>query len=190
MENNLPNYSIIWRRLDCPGHEATLLSFYTSNWHLSGTAVFVQNKQPCRLDYQIICDAEWKTLSARVYGWIGNKTTDTRLEVISGQRWQLNQVDCPVVTGCMDLDLEFSPSTNLFPIRRLALEIGQEMKVRAAWLRFPSFALEPLQQIYRRIDARTYHYEIAGGGFSTELRVNAIGFVNTYPNVWRAEETI
>jgi len=59
--------------------------------------------------------------------------------------------------------------------------------VQAAWLRFPSFALEPLEQRYRRIDDATYRYGSAGGKFVAELRVNAAGFVTHYPNVWQVE---
>ena len=87
----------------------------------------------------------------------------------------------------IDLDLNFSPSTNLLPIRRLGLVVGQEAAVQAAWLRFPSFTLEPLAQRYRRLDATTYRYESAGGEFVTELRVNAAGFVTRYPAYWDAE---
>ena len=111
------------------------------------------------------------------------------VEVDEG-RWRLNGADCPDVTGCIDVDLNFSPSTNLLTIRRLELEVGEEAKVRAAWLRFPSFALEPLEQLYRRIDATTYHYESAGGEFVARLQVNADGFVVNYPNFWRAESFV
>ena len=91
------------------------------------------------------------------------------------------------MAGCIDLDLNFSPSTNRLPIRRLGLAIGQEAQVRAAWLRFPSFTLEPLEQIYRRLNATTYRYESAGGKFVAELQVNAAGFVTHYPNFWIEE---
>ena len=84
--------------------------------------------------------------------------------------------------GCIDLDLNFSPSTNLLPIRRLDLAIGTEAKVRAAWLRFPDFTLEPLDQLYRRTDLASYRYESGGGTFVTELRVTEAGFVAHYGN--------
>lgn len=90
------------------------------------------------------------------------------------------------MAGCIDLDLNFSPSTNLLPIRRLGLAIGEEAKVNAAWLRFPGFTLEPLEQLYRRIDRTTYRYESAGGKFVAELRVNTAGFVTHYPNFWQS----
>jgi len=99
----------------------------------------------------------------------------------------MNGKECPEVAGCIDLDLNFSPSTNLLPIRRLNLAVGQEAVVRAAWLRFPGFTLEPLEQLYRRVDATTYRYESAGGRFVANLQVNAEGFVTYYPKFWQAE---
>jgi uncharacterized protein len=180
--------SILWRRLDCPGHEAARLFFQDDCWNLQGTAVFSHQRFPCRLDYHIVCDLRWHTRSASVVGWVGDRLIEIELTVSSDQRWRLNEGDPPEVAGCIDLDLNFSPATNLLPIRRLDLAIGQEGEVRAAWLRFPSFTLEPLSQLYRRIDETTYRYESHGGDFLTELTVNEAGFVTRYPNLWEIEE--
>src|SRR4029453_5002589 len=46
-------HSIFWRRLDHPGHEAAWLFFNDDFWHLHGTAVFLHNNVACRLDYRI-----------------------------------------------------------------------------------------------------------------------------------------
>ncbi|MGH7495125.1 MAG: putative glycolipid-binding domain-containing protein [bacterium] len=63
--------TILWRRLDRPGHESARLSFQRSHWHLAGTVVFAHDQLPCRLDYSILCNSHWQTLSARVArdGW-------------------------------------------------------------------------------------------------------------------------
>jgi uncharacterized protein len=188
MEKNELTHSILWRRLDRPGHESAHLFFEAPYFHLEGSAVFAHDRKPCRLDYEIICDSHWRTLSANVGGWVGNQTIKIKLAVSSDQRWQLNEKDCPEVAGCIDLDLNFSPSTNLLPIRRLELAVGQQAQVQAAWLRFPSFTLERLIQVYRRIDETTYRYESGGGSFVTELNVDPTGFVTNYPDSWRAEE--
>ncbi len=66
--------SMLWRRLDLPGHEFCRLSFQDSNWHLAGTAVFAHNQQPCHLNYLVICNSEWKTLSGRVGGFVGDES--------------------------------------------------------------------------------------------------------------------
>ena len=68
-----------------------------------------------------------------------------------------------------------------------AFSVGKEAKVRAAWLRFPSFTLEPLEQLYRRVAESRYRYESAGGRFVAELEVNAAGLVTLYPGFCQAE---
>jgi hypothetical protein len=179
--------SILWRRLDRPGHEFARLSFQDSSRLLTGTAAFAHELQACRLDYLIVCDSEWRTSSCRVTGWLGNQSIDIEITVDALANWRINGTACPAVAGCIDVDLNFSPSTNLLPIRRLDLEIGAEADVQAAWLRFPSFALERLDQRYRRVGPETYRYESAGGTFVSELEVNVAGFVTLYPNLCEVE---
>jgi hypothetical protein len=179
--NNMADESILWRRLDRPGHESARLTHLESSWRLSGTAVFAHERQPCRLNYLIDCDSDWRTVSANVTGWLGNQSIEIEISVDGAGRWTMDGTDCPPVSGCTDVDLNFSPSTNLLPIRRLELEIGTESEVQAAWLRFPSFKLERLDQRYRRIDNGKYRYESAGGAFVAELEVNSAGFVTRYP---------
>lgn len=183
----MTNPAILWRRLDQPGHESARLSLQETGWHLAGTAVFAHQQQPCRLDYLVVCDSQWQTVSGRVAGWVGDEGVEIELSVDSARRWWVNGTECPEVEGCADLDLNFSPSTNLLPIRRLNLAVGQEAEVTAAWLRFPSFSLEPLKQTYRRIAAATYRYESGGGTFVRELPVHASGFVTDYPDFWTLE---
>jgi hypothetical protein len=177
--------SILWRRLDRPGHEAAQLRATPAEWHVAGAAVFGHDGVPCRLDYSIACDLDWRTRRADVTGWVGNTVVERRIRVEDS--WLLDGETCPAVSGCTDIDLNFSPSTNLLPIRRLRLAIGQSASVRAAWLRFPSFELELLEQVYHRIDEYTYRYESAGGSFVVVLQTDATGFVTEYPGFWSME---
>jgi hypothetical protein len=179
---------ILWRRLDAPGHEASRLAARDGGWELAGCAVFSHEARPCRLDYRIACDAAWRTRTARVTGWVGSTEIRVEIEADEHGRWTLNGAPVPAVQGCTDVDLNFSPSTNLLPIRRLALAVGREAEVNAAWLRFPSFALERLPQRYRRNAARTYRYESGGGAFATELDVDDAGLVTHYPSFFRVED--
>ena len=181
------NQSILWHRLDQPGHEAARLSYHESAWHLNGTAVFAYEQQPCRLDYLVVCNEMWHTEFGRVEGWVGDTPVEIKIVVDVHQHWWVNEVECSAVAGCIDLDLNFSPSTNLLPIRRLDLAIGQAAEVRAAWLRFPNFVLEPLEQVYHRNNVASYRYESAGGTFVADLSVTTAGLVSEYPNLWRVE---
>jgi hypothetical protein len=179
--------SILWRGILFPGHEACRLVSQESGWQMEGTAVFSHEGQICRLDYRIRCDSGWQTVSAKVRGWLDKRVIDIQIKTDTNGRWWLNEVEQPSVMGCMDVDLNFGPSTNLLPIRRLDLAIGQAAEVRAAWLPFPSFELEPLSQLYRRLDETTYQYESNGGQFVAVLKVNRAGFVVDYSGLWLAE---
>ncbi len=184
------NQTILWRRLDEPGHEFAQLFFEDPVWRLSGTTVFAfgrQERRPVRLDYVVECDEDWQTRSAIVTGWVGNETIRAEVSVDAARRWRLNGVSVPAVEGCVDIDLSFSPSTNLLPIRRLRLNVGDEVAATAAWLRFPDFKLEPLDQSYRRIGGGAYRYESGAGKFVAQLSVNEAGFVTGYPNLWVIE---
>ncbi|MBW3569673.1 MAG: putative glycolipid-binding domain-containing protein [Gemmatimonadetes bacterium] len=177
---------ILWRWMDRPGHEAARVERVEAEWHLAGTCAFANEGDACGLNYRVVCDGAWRTVRARVEGWIGARTVACEITVDADGRWRLNGDEVPAVAGCVDLDLNFSPSTNLLPIRRLGLEIGEEAAVSAAWLRFPSFELERLEQAYRRTGDLSYRYESAGRAFVRELQVNAAGLVTRYPDFWEA----
>lgn len=179
--------SILWRRLDIPGHEIATLSDLDDGCLLAGTAVFLYRRQPCRLDYEVRCDSQWQTRSVEVNGLVGGDVVDIRIAVSDDRGWEINGTPSSVVQGCIDIDLGFSPSTNLLPIRRLDLEVGAEAEVRAAWLPFPNLTIEHLPQKYRRESEHTYRYQSAGGRFVRMLEVNDKGFVVDYPGFWKLE---
>lgn len=178
---------LLWRRLDEPGHECARLVYHEPFWQLGGTAVFGAEGRPCRLEYTVACDAAWRTLHVDVTGWVGPRRIRFSL-LANGQRvWQLDGRPCPAVAGTLDVDLSFSPATNLLPIRRLGLQPGQSAPVRAAWVGFPGFGVEPLEQVYRRLSETTYRYETGDGTLTADLEVNAAGFVTRYAGRWEEE---
>jgi uncharacterized protein len=179
--------SILWRRLDMPGHELAELARTGDEWELRGVALLAYEGQPCRLDYRIVCDAEWRTRSLRVGGHVGDRPAALELMRSARGVWQADGRPIAALDDCVDVDLGFSPSTNLLPIRRLGLAVGAQAAVRAAWVRFPSLALEVLEQMYTRLETNRYRYESAGGAFRRDLTVSPEGWVTEYPDFWRAD---
>jgi uncharacterized protein len=175
--------TILWERLDRPGHESARLRNLGAEMLLEGAAVFEHEGAPCRLDYLVVTDRGFRTKRGSIEGWLGERTIEIEVAAEEG-RWTLNGMECAEVEGTVDLDLNFSPSTNLLPIRRLELQVGREAPVRAAWLRFPDFDLKPLEQIYHRLSASRYLYR-SEGGFEAELEVRPSGFVTLYPGFAR-----
>jgi hypothetical protein len=180
--------AILWRRLDHPGHEWCSLLQDRKEKTISGLALFQYGQSPCRMEYVIRCDPAWKTRAVRIDGFIGKRLVSIELTVDSKGLWRRNGRVVSSVDGCIDVDLGFSPSTNLLPIRRIGLRPGRKAEVTAAWVEFPSLRLKPLPQVYGRIDEQTMHYESSGGVFKRDLLINRHGFVTHYPDYWEVEE--
>lgn len=176
--------SILWKRLDAPGHDACRLLRSSSGWQLNGTAAFIENGATASLSYEVICDAAFATRIARVTGCLGSN--EFRVEVRrDGSRWFIDGMEEVEVAGCLDIDLSFTPATNLLAIRRLELGVGHARSVAAAWLAFPKARLTRLEQSYARIDRARYAY--SGLGYADTLDVSPSGFVTRYPGLWEAE---
>jgi hypothetical protein len=180
-------HTILWRRLDVPGHDACRLVARDDGWRLSGMAVFSLDGRPCALSYEVDADARWSSRSARVRGWCGTEPVDVTILAVPGGRWHLNGTEQPAVVGCVDVDLGFTPATNLLHLRRVALDIGQAADVPVAWLAFPELTLARLGQRYRRLDQDTYDYQAPGVPYEAHLKVNELGFVTLYPGLWEVE---
>ncbi len=148
--------AIVWQSIFLKGHEYCRVLRDGGFNYLIGTAVFSMDHRPTRLDYSIKCDQQWRSIFATVSGWLGDEEVDIRIEVKDGGVWFINDEEQATLEGCVDVDLNFSPSTNLLPIRRLNLKVGEVAEVNAAWLRFPSFKAERLQQTYRRLEENLY----------------------------------
>lgn len=144
---------------------------------------------PCHLSYVVAVDEAWRTRSAQLRGWAGATEVDLDLRVTPDQQWILNGTPVAAVAGCIDVDLSFTPATNLLPIRRLGLPIGSSAPVAAAWLRFPELDLQRLDQVYSRVAEGRYEYSSAGGAFRASLEVSASGLVTDYPGLWREERS-
>ena len=181
----MESHMALWERLDISGKDGCNLTFLGNGWRIAGFTVFVHEEEPWVLTYAISCDWAWRTQSAEVKGWGGERTIETEITREPSGVWRLNGEEREAVAGCIDIDLNFSPSTNVLPVRRLNLAVGETAAVRAAWLRFPSFELEPLEQSYTRLEENLYRYESAGGRFVATVGVDEMGMVTDYGEIWK-----
>lgn len=179
--------TIIWRRIDVPGHDTCGLWRIAGGWRLAGTASFVHDDVPCQLNYVADCDADWNALAARVDGWVGTERVEIEVTPTRLYGWQLNRQEQEAVRGLQDVDLGFTPATNLIQLRRLALPVGAAADAPAACLRFPELQLDRLDQRYARVAANEYDYEAPHAGYAGRLQTNDAGFVTVYPGLWQVE---
>ncbi|KAM3095869.1 putative glycolipid-binding domain-containing protein [Phormidesmis sp. 146-12] len=190
-----PNHIILWRRLDLPGHDGCQLWQSTNGWQLSGTTIFLFNQMPCCLSYEVNTDINWQTSTASVSGHVGKSAVALTISAPHRQatasagieHWSINGLVVAETTGCIDLDLGFTPATNLIAIRRLSLEIGARSQAPAAWLDFPDFTLKQLEQQYHRLSDYQYEYTAPDVGYADVLEVDRNGAITRYPSLWEIE---
>ena len=179
--------TVLWRRLDTPGHDACRLAPHDAGWSLDGAAVFRHEGVPARLAYHLACDLAWRTQWGRVRGWIGPRAVDWHVVRGADGTWTLDDALVPGLESYVDLDLGFTPATNLSQLRRVALAEGQAADVPVAWLDVATGSLVGLPQRYERRTAATYWYEAPSVGYADLLEVAPSGFVRRYPGLWEAE---
>jgi hypothetical protein len=149
---------------------------------LGGVVVLPIDGMPGHVEYRVEADVRWRTRSAEVViAMAGGR----RIALTSdgAGRWTVDGSAAPELDGCLDVDLGFTPSTNTLPIRRLALEIGARADVSAAWVRFPGFTVERLEQSYERLEAARWRYR--SSSFEADLLVDDAGLVTMYGDgIW------
>lgn len=127
-----PTAAFFWRKLDHPGHDSCRLFKLADGHRLWGAAVFWDDDRPCDFQYEVVVDAAWRTRRARVAGYLGNRAIDLRISSSANARWKVGGKPQPGVAGCIDVDLGFTPATNLIALRRLSLKVGQRAQAPAA----------------------------------------------------------
>lgn len=181
--------TMFWRRLDLPGHDACRLEKHGNGWQLDGAAVFRnEDGRPVRLDYRVHCDSAWHAQWGRVRGWIGSAAIDFAIARGSNGEWSLNDQVAPGLAHCTDLDLGFTPATNLLQLRRLNLKTGESAEAPVAWVDVDGDSLTPLAQTYERRSDTDYWYQSPHFDYAAMLIVTPEGFVSRYPDLWQAEE--
>jgi hypothetical protein len=178
--------SAFWRRLDTSGSDAARLFQTTSGWRLTGTAVFLQEKEPARLDYALDLGADWTTQRGMITGFVGG--TAIYLTILrDAAGWSMNGTRLAGLEHLKDLDLGFTPATNLPQVRRANLAIGESIDLAVAWWEPGTTTLVDLPQHYSRRAELTYWYESPTGPYREELEFAPNGFVRSYPRLWVLE---
>ncbi|HTV67281.1 MAG TPA: putative glycolipid-binding domain-containing protein [Rhizobiaceae bacterium] len=182
--------AILWTHLFTPGHDACRLIQMKEGFALEGHSNFEHEGKPCSLGYRVHGDSAWQTRGARVSGFLGNETVEIEISRTVNGDWLMNGTLQPGVQSQRDIDLGFTPATNLIALRRFALDIGAETDAPAAYILFPETKLSELKmtamhQHYRRIDRE--HYDYIGTNYHEVLTVSDIGFVLEYPGLWKGQ---
>jgi hypothetical protein len=176
----------LWRRLDVPGHDAAVLRPQGEGWKLSGFAAFGHGDGPAGLAYSVEVDRHWAANRGSVKGFVGDRSVEYEIRRDSNA-WRLNGAAVEGLSHLFDLDLGFTPATNMLQLRRAGPSIGQKVSLPAAWFDIDEGTLTELPQIYERLSETTYRYVARSVSYEGLLEFTSDGFVKIYPHLWRLE---
>jgi hypothetical protein len=177
---------ILWQGLIAPSMERFILSASADGFEFDGLLLQAHKDSPYVARYAIRLDEAWRTRAVEVELENGGRTS-LSLSSDGAGHWTRDGAALRALDNCVDVDLEWSPSTNTLPLRRLTLAPGESEAVSAAWVRFPSLEVDRLEQNYERLDHRRYRYR--SGRFTAELLVDEDGLVEQYGFNWKAVAT-
>jgi len=181
--------SMLWRRIDVPGHDACRLERADGGWRLEGAAAFRGIEGPTLLAYSVQCDALWRTVSGRVRGFAGERAVEAVI-VRRNSTWTLNGAPVPRLDHLLDLDLSFTPATNLQQLRRVSIVANASVSLPVAWFDADTGRLTELPQTYERRGPNAFWYQAPSVGYEGLLELAPNGFVRNYPNLWSADTSL
>ena len=177
---------IMWQGLVTPSLERCILAPLNNGFEINGLILQAHEDEPYVARYRVQVDKGWITRKVEV----DLENNERRaLSLFRGQtgKWTRDGQPLNGFDDCIDVDLEWSPSTNTLPIRRLRLAIGQTAALAATWIRFPSLDIQRLEQSYERLGEDRYRYR--AGRFAADLELDADGLVVEYGVNWKAVAT-
>ena len=158
---------------------------------LDGSVVVADDSGSWSSRHSVVTDRQWQTRSVFVEVLSADGLDRVELAADPLGDWLLDGRDWPELRGCTDVDLGATPLTNVLPLRRLGLAVGEEHGGDAAWLDLPSLAVHRVRQTYLRLpsepddpdgSARYRYTDPIYGSFT--LTADAAGFVIAYEDLF------
>lgn len=175
----------IWRRLDVPGRDAARVSQTANGYELFGQSVFLDPRGPTALRYVLDLAPDWSTRAGRITGFIGERAIDTHI-VRTQKGWTFDDKNFGMAE-VIDLDLGFTPATNMVQLKRVSLSIGDAADFDVAWLEAGDEKLVRLPQEYRRVSEFDYDYNSPTADYRATIVLAPSGFAADYPGLWEIE---
>jgi uncharacterized protein len=182
-------HHVVWHCSLLASSEHASLLEQGDGHRLQGLVVVPREGVPCHIDYEVIADRNWLPRSATVKVTLPTKVRTISLRSEHTGRWEVDGSVAPLLEGCGDIDLGWTPATNTLPIRRLGLDVGETASIMAAWMRFPELDIVANEQHYTRLASDRWRYR--SGNYDFELLTDAAtGLVLAYgEDLWQVAAT-
>jgi uncharacterized protein len=202
----MPQY--LWVKDEPAGMEHAELDIDNSGLVVTSVA-FGTVPVPYRLDLDLTVGADWITrrLALRANGdgwtrslvlardsagtWTGTRSADGTVPPAVEASVPAGTIEPTAVPArVLDVDVQYSPVTNLMPVRRLGLDRpGSSAEFTMAWVSVPSLAVMLDDQSYTLLGVDDgdvcARFENGDGFFTAVIRCDADGVAHDYPGIAR-----
>lgn len=176
--------TVLWTSPTLHSAEFFRLTSEGKGFHLQGTVNLLLENQPSQVVYQIDCDHKWITRGVELRLLLAQEEKSLVISVDDNLNWYLDGKPIMWARGFTDVDLSITPSTNLLPMNKHNLQIGESCTVNCVWVHLPSLRLDMLPQRYTRTDALHYNYVAESLGYNAVLTVDDEGMITKYGDLW------
>ena len=175
----------IWQQWDNVGLEHLLLTENSEYVVIDSVVIGIEENNPFRLHYYIRCDSHYQIQQVNL-DLAGQESISLTTDG-EGHWFDANKHPLPALDGCIDIDISATPFTNTLPIRRLDWQVGQSRSLDMVYIRIPELRIERTTQQYTCIEKHEHGslFEYSQPGFKAVLPIDAEGFVQNYPNLFR-----
>jgi uncharacterized protein len=179
----------MWSPWEGPGLEHLRLVTSDRGIVANGLVIGLEAGLPFRIGYEIRCDERWRVREVRAAAPDSEQPVLELLADGEGGWKRRSGEPVPELDGCIDVDISATPFTNILPIRRLGLNLGESEELAVAYVRVPELLVGLERQRYGCLEARAdgglYRFEALPSGFTAELPVDTEGLVLDYPGLFR-----
>ena len=174
-------YTARWQTWDGAGDETLTIRWENEGWTVSGEV----GRE--RVHYVVRLSPLWQVRQFLLFRDLDDP--DLWLATDGRGRWgEVNGAHRTDLDGNHDVELDCTPFTATLPLRRLPLDVGDEMQLSVLLIDVETLAVVPVRQRYQRLEARRWRRERLEAGETTdivEFAVDDYGLVLDLPDRFR-----
>ena len=171
-------YTARWQTWDTVHDETLTLRWENEGWTASGEV----GRE--KIHYVVRLSPTWHVRQFLLFRDLDEP--DLWLATDGHARWgEMNGAHRPELDGCHDIDLDCTPFTNTLPLRRLPLDVGDEMEFPVVLIDVETLGVAPVRHRFRRLTERRWSIERSGTGVVSEFDVDEYGLVLDAPTHFR-----
>lgn len=183
-------FNILWSGREYHSVENCLIDITPSGVDINSVIAGSYRGIIYRVDYHLKANPDWETQFIQIISRHSNSEQKFRLHRFGKEHWVSEGQIIHIFDGCTEPDIAVTPFTNSLPINRLKCGKEETSHVKVIYFDLLEKQVRPVQQLYRRLNEKQYHYENIPNDFEADITVDENGFVVDYPPLFTRNDIL